>query len=86
MTYGWGYSDSLFEGYDLVAKDCDYDYEWSVKVVLHKDGQFFTARDSGCSCTEPWEYGANIRSVGSFAEAIKGLSSEAKEQALKWRA
>lgn len=85
MTYGWEYNDNPFQGYDLVAEDCYWDYEWDITVVLHRHGQFFTASDSGCSCNGPWEYEVNIEPVGSFAEAVKGLSPEAKEQALKWK-
>lgn len=31
-------------------------YEFDTRVVwLHKDGRYFTARDSGCSCPTPFE-------------------------------
>lgn len=82
----WEYKDNPFPDYELVVEDYDYDYSWSVTVVLYKDGRYYTASDVGCSCYGPWEDVSqdDIVPAASFAEAIKGLSSEAKERAIRW--
>lgn len=90
MTYGWEYNDSPFPDYDLVVEDSNYgeDYDWHQDSVWHKNGQFYTLSDGGCSCNGPYEYTdeTDLVPVASFAQAISGLSAEAKEQALKWEA
>lgn len=88
MTYGWEYNDSPFEGYDLVVSDHRGDYSWSLTDVYHKNGEFFTFEDSGCSCNGPYENAdvSYLEGPMTFAQALVGLDVSAKEEALRWEA
>lgn len=51
------YDDLSEDGFeDFGSADSGGGYDWSVFHVWLKDGVFYWASDSGCSCNGPWDY------------------------------
>lgn len=77
-------------GFISVVSDGDWGYSWSVTEVWFnpENRGYYVFEDSGCSCTyeyEDYKGPADLSGPMTFAEAVTGLGSDAKEQAMKWK-
>lgn len=62
----------------------DQDYQFDLRVVWrHKDGRYFTARDSGCSCPSPFEDYDSLDKLTPFKR--EDVEREAREQSFSSR-
>lgn len=72
------------EDFDLEpVGDIEYSsghYEFDTRVVWHKGGQLYTARDSGCSCPVPFEDYTSIASLTNITQNYRSFLTKEFEE------